>query len=243
MSDDVPATARHLVRSLDRAALATAQRDAEGWPYASLVMVAHDQCGRPLMLLSDLAEHSKNIARDGRVSLLFDGTGGLARPLTGARATVLGRAVAVDDAAARARYLARHPDAAFYAGFPDFRLYRVEVEQAHLVAGFGRIHWVEGAAIVLPENAPALADAEAGIVGHMNDDHGDAVQLYARMLGSDAVGWRMTGVDPEGADLRLGGDVLRLPFAAPITDAKGARVELVRLVGEARRRLGQASAA
>ncbi|MCC7275407.1 MAG: DUF2470 domain-containing protein [Alphaproteobacteria bacterium] len=239
----VAAQARHLMRGLDRATLATVQRDAGGWPYASLAMVAHDGRGRPLLLLSALAEHTRNIAADGRVSLLFDGTAGLATPLTGARLSVLGRAAAVDDDAARARYLARHPDAALYAGFADFRLYRVEVERSHLVAGFGRIHWVEGAALVLPREAPALADAEAGIVAHMNDDHPDAIQLCARMLGSAALGWRMTGVDPEGADLRLGGAVLRLAFATPVADAKGARVELVRLVGEARARFAQASVA
>ena len=136
-----------LIRDGGRAALATSQRDAGGWPFASLVLVACDPGGAPLMLLSDLAEHSRNIAADDRVSLLYDATAGLDDPLAGARATVLGCAEPCPDAAARARFLARHPSAAAYAGFADFALYRVSVERAHLVAGFGAIDWIDAAAL------------------------------------------------------------------------------------------------
>ena len=114
-----------------------------------------------------------------------------------------------------ARYVARHPDAAAYAGFRDFNLYRVSVERAHLVAGFGRIHWVDGAAVRLGQTAIGdLPDREADIVAHMNDDHADAVQLYANRLlsraGSDD--WRLTGLDPDGCDLRQGAETARLGF-------------------------------
>jgi heme oxygenase (biliverdin-IX-beta and delta-forming) len=229
--------ARRLLRALDRAALGTS---CEGWPYASLVLVAVDHDATPLLLLSDLAQHTINLKAEPRVSLLFDATAGLDDPLTGARVTVLGRAERVAGAAAKrlaGRYLARHPSAALYAGFADFAFYRIAVERAHLVAGFGRIHWIKAAELLFPtaEAAP-LAAAEADIVRHMNEDHADAVELYAtRLLGRAGTGWTLTGVDPEGADLRRGGETARLDFGDPVRDAEGARAELVRLVKEARR--------
>jgi heme iron utilization protein len=117
---DTPAqAARRLLRGLDRAGLATSQ---QGWPYASLVLAAVDHDASPLLLLSDLAEHSKNLKRDPRVSLLFDGTAGRDDPLTGPRVTVLGELAAVADPRLVARFTRRHPAAADYAGFADFHL-------------------------------------------------------------------------------------------------------------------------
>ena len=108
------------------------------------------------------------------------------------------------------------------------------IEKAHLVAGFGRIHWIDGKDLTVtpPE---ALVAAEADIVEHMNDDHADAVQLYAtRLLGLADGAWRMTGVDCEGADLRKDDSVARLPFEGEITDSTDVRKELIRLVNKAR---------
>jgi putative heme iron utilization protein len=225
------ATARRLMRSLDRATLATSQ---DGWPYASLVLAAVDHDASPLLLLSDLAEHSKNLKRDSRASLLFDGTAGRDDPLTGARVTVLGEAKPINDARLLARFTARHPSAAGYAGFADFHLYRLEIARAHLVAGFGRIHAIAAPALQSPA-APALAAAESGILEHMNDDHAEAIELYAtRLAGAQGSGWRMTGIDPEGIDLRSGGAVVRLDFPAPVGDAEGARAALVRFARQAR---------
>ena len=143
MSDDP----RTLMRARQTAALGTLM---DGAPYVSLVLVAFDADGAPLLLLSDLAQHARNIQADPRVSLLFDGTQGYADPLTGPRLTVLGKAAAQEDAAARERYVAHHPAAALYAGFADFRLYRVEIERGHHVAGFGRIAWVDAAQLLGP---------------------------------------------------------------------------------------------
>mgnify|MGYP003343331455 FL=1 len=238
MKDD-PATAVHgLLRRLDRAALATVLPEAGGdgtaWPYASLVLVALDHGLAPILLLSDLAEHSKAISADARVSLLFDGTAGLDAPLTGPRVTLVGRAAPADDLEARRRFLARHPDAAMYAGFRDFRFYRVTPERAHLVGGFGKIHWLERDALRGPPLA-GLAEAEEGIVAHMNEDHADAVQLYAhRLLKRTGNGWKMTGIDRAGIDLRKGGDVGRLEFDMPLSAVEEARGVLVSLVAKAR---------
>ncbi len=232
MVEDSVALARRLVRALDRAALATT---LDGWPYASLVLVATAPDGSPLLLLSDLAEHSKNLKRDRHVSLLFDGTSGLVEPLTGPRLTLLGEAAETQDAGDRERYVARHPGAAAYAGFRDFHLYRVKVARGHLVAGFGRIEWISAEKLIQPPPA-ALVAAEASILEHMNEDHRETLDVYANaLLNKPGQGWRMTGVDAEGGDLRRGGEVARLDFAAPVSDAEGVRAELVRLAKLARR--------
>lgn len=231
----MPRTVRSLLRALDRASLATSlPGEPAGWPYASLVLVAVDHDLSPILLLSDMAEHTRAIKADGRVSLLFDGTGGLDQPLTGPRATVLGRAERTMDERLKARFLARHPDAALYAGFKDFGFYRIAVERAHLVGGFGKIRWIEAAELA-PSQAAGLEDAEEGIVAHMNADHADAVQLYAaKLIGLAGGGWKMTGIDPEGVDLRRGGQVARLAFDVPLQSAGEARKVLVGLVGKAR---------
>jgi hypothetical protein len=230
-------TARRVMRAQGRATLATALTDAAGtWPYASLVLVALDTDAAPLLLISDLAEHTKNLKRDPRGSLLFDGTAGLADPLAGARVTVLGEIAPADDARPMERYVARHPSAASYRGFGDFRLYRLTPRRAHLVAGFGRIHWIAAGALLPPADAAAaLAAAEAGILAHMNQDHGVTLDLYAqRLLGLSGEGWRLTGVDPDGADLRRDAAVARLEFAAPVADAESVRREFIRLAALAR---------
>jgi heme iron utilization protein len=209
----------------------------DGAPHVSLVMAALDAAARPLLLISDLAEHTKHLAADPRAALLFDGTAGLSTPLAGPRVTMRGTMARIDDAAAKSRYLRRHPDAAAFAGFGDFGLWRMEVACAHMVAGFGAIGWIEPDALLPPSLvAPALAEAEAEICDHMNDTHVDAVQLYARkLLGLPGEGWRMTGIDPEGLDLRLGGTVARLAFDAPVRDASDARAALAALAARARK--------
>jgi hypothetical protein len=208
---------------------------ADGWPYASLVLTAADQDGAPILLLSRLAEHTRNLEAEPRASLLFDETVGLESPLTGARATVLGRMERSAEPRLRARFLARHPDAAGYADFGDFGFFRLSVERAHLVAGFGRIHWAERADVLFGGDWTALAERENDIVAHMNEAHADAVQLYAaKLCGREGAGWRMTGCDPEGFDLARGADGLRLDFDQPVVDAEAARAELVRLVRRAR---------
>lgn len=237
---------RALMRRQAHAALATSLADGDGArPYASLVALACDHAASPLLLLSDLAQHSRNIAADGRVSLLFDGGAGAVAagedPLAAPRLSLLGEARRCDDARLLARFVARHPSAASYAAFGDFHLYRVEPGRAHLVAGFGRISWIEAAELRFAGDAAALAAVEAEIVAHMNADHADAVALYAtRLLGRTGEGWRMTGIDPEGVDLRCGGETARLDFAdhaaVRVLDPDAARQALVTLAAAARAR-------
>lgn len=232
---DAAQSSRWLMRAEPAATLSTGM-GVEGWPYGSLVLTAVDHAARPILLISTLAEHTKNILRDNRVSLMFDGTGEYQQRLTGPRVTVVGRAEKIDDAHARARFLSRHPSAAMYAGFGDFAFHRVQPERAHIVAGFGKIDWVDAEALLTDTTGTTeLAEAEADVVAHMNDDHADAVALYANILcGKSGVGWRLTGIDPEGADLARPGDHCRIAFDKKAGTAEQARVELVRLVKRAR---------
>src|SRR5262249_5917554 len=158
-----------------------------------------------------------------RVSLLFDGTDDHTDRLDGPRLTLLGQAATVSEARLLSRFTARHPSSSTYAGFADFRLYRVAVERAHLVAGFGRIQWIDGADLLLSADVAALAEAEPAILVHMNEDHHAEINLYARQfLSRTQTGWRMTGIDPEGVDLRCGGEAGRLDFPAPVLTAEQA---------------------
>lgn len=236
---DPLAFARHVARGCDRATLAAVARGdtpEAGAPHASLVQVAFAPDASPILLISGLAEHTKNLLADPRCSLLFDGTAGLAEPLTGPRVSLQGTARRTDDPKLAARYLARFPGARMYSGFGDFAFWTVTPGRAHLVAGFGKIRWFEKFTFDIA-GAEDLIAGEAGIVAHMNDDHADAIRLYATKLAGRAPGeWSMTGVDPEGFDLREAtrGETVRLAFDGPVRDPDGARVELVRLVKKAR---------
>jgi putative heme iron utilization protein len=226
--------ARALTRSSRRAALGT--RDAEnGAPYVSLVAPATAADGAPLLLLSRLARHTRNLEADPRAALLVDDRAA-GDPMIGARLTVNGRMARIDDEAARARFLARQPGARTYAGFADFDLWRLEPESAHLVAGFGRIVDLGREALLVDtRRAGSLLAAEAEIAAHMNADHADAVALYATaLLGAPPGPWRFEGVDPEGCELGIDGWGLYLPFDQPVDGPGPLRQALVRLAAEAR---------
>lgn len=234
---DAPSATRRLIREARMGALATL--DEDGAPYASLVQVGTLPDGAPVLLLSGLARHTRNIARDARVSLLVDERR-VGDELQGARAGVKGRIARLTEPGAietaRRRFLARHPDAAGFAGFSDFAFYRIEPDSAHLVAGFGRITDVarEDLLVETADAAEVLA-AEAGAVAHMNADHQDAIALYAlHLIGTGPGDWRMIGLDPAGCDLMSGVDVRRLDFPRRATTARAMREILVELAGKAR---------
>jgi len=247
MSRDVPRikaseTHRHAVRRLLResrmATLATVLPD--GTPYASLVTVATDVDGSPILLLSALADHTRNLMARPRLSLLVDQARHLPNPQTGPRASLQGTAERVTGADLRARlerrFLARHPAAALYAGFGDFGFWRVRLERAHYVGGFARAVWIDGG-LLLPEALAAdVATLEPGVIAHMNDDHAEAVALYARVLCGlpDDEAWRLGAVDPDGLDLTGADTSARLSFDRPLTAAGEVRPRLVELARAAR---------
>jgi putative heme iron utilization protein len=220
---------RALIRALDTATLATALAgDAdEGWPYASLVLVACDVYASPILLISQLAEHTKNIAADDRVSLLYDGTGQKSDRLSGKRLSVLGRAVRDDTPGTAARYLARHPSAERYSGFSDFGFFRVEVTRAHLVSGFGRIDWIDRSYLLFAEEPAtelAVPMAEAELIAEINEDHLQIIRYLAESLGLPGDDWRMSGCDPEGFDLSFEEEIERINFPNPVLTLDEARV-------------------
>lgn len=206
-----------------------------GHPYASLVTVATDHDGSPLLLLSRLAEHSGNIGADPRLALLFDGTAAFANPQEGPRVTLIGRAVLSHEPRHRVRFLARHPAAAMYAGFADFSFYRIQIERAHYVAGFARALWLTEGLTIGAEPAARMAMAEGQILAHMNEDHRETLDLYAKaLLGRRGRGWRMAAVDADGCDLARGETVLRLAFESPVEGPEQARLALIELARRAR---------
>lgn len=224
---------RILMHEAGFAALATLEEG--GAPYASLVAMALDEEGQPILLLSRLARHTRNFLRDARVSLLVTAPAG-ADPLDAGRASLLGRISLSEDADARVRFLARHATAAGYADFADFAFYRVEVAEAHLVQGFGRILTVPGAAVTTDwAGAEPVRAAQDGIIAHMNADHADAIALYAqKLLGAPGEGWSMAALDPMGCDLQRAGTVARLEFPERVTSVAAVRQVLVALVERAR---------
>ena len=166
--------------------------------------------------------------------MLVDGTGALGDPLQGARRhAVRPWPRGARDEAVRRRFLARHQEAEFYADFPDFSFWRLHVEGAHYIGGFGRIvDFAPTDLLVDTGNAQTLLEAEPEILAHMNEDHADAIQLYATaLMGARPGAWRIAGIDPEGCDIILDGTGLRIAFASPIASPDQARKELVRLGG------------
>ena len=231
---DPKQAAKKLLRQARSGALATLMTGT-GDPYCSLVNVATQVDGAPLLLISRLAVHTKNILADHRVSLMLDERKE-GDPLEGARVMLMGTAEVTDDPDARRRYLDRHPSAEMFAGFGDFAFYRIVLKGAHLVAGFGRIVDLTRSDIVTDvSGAEALIAAEPEIVSHMNEDHAEAVRLYAtKLLGAPDGGWRCVGCDPEGLELQLDRTALRLAFPQRIRTPGVLRQVLKQLADQAR---------
>jgi hypothetical protein len=236
------AEARALIRGATAATLATA---SEGQPFASLVTPAPAPDLSPLLWLSTLSEHTRQLAAEPRCALLFTGTPEGANPQTAPRVTVTGLAGRVPDAEVpplKARWLARHPYAALYADFGDFALWRVRIVAALHVGGFARAERIRAAELAPdPAACAALEAAEPEIIAHVNADHADATEaIAAGMLGAAPGAWRLVAVDVDGCDLSDGNRTVRLAFGAPVGDAGGVRTELIRAAREGRSRLADA---
>ena len=236
---DAKSIAKNLLRTVRAGALATIDRNT-GHPFASLVNVATDSDGSPLILPSRLSSHTANLEVDSRASVLL-ATVGKGDPLAHPRLTVFGRFVqiahnATEEGAMRRRFLARHPKAELYVGFADFAVWRLAMESAHLVAGFGRASHLTATDITTDvSDARDLLDAEVRAVAHLNNDHADAVELCAtKLLGAEQAPWQVTGLDPDGLDLACGDAVLRLAFPQRITSAGRLREVLADLAKQAR---------
>jgi len=234
---------RTLVLRARAATLCTVARDPAGYPYGSLVTVAIDDVGRPLFLLSTLAEHTGNLlARPDASALLTEPLGTHDQPLALGRVTILGPCTAVPEsekAIVREAFLAQQPSAAYYVDFSDFAFYRLEPTALRYVGGFGRMSWVTADEYRVAEPDPLMA-ASTGILTHMNDDHADAVLAYARALAgiADASAATMTAVDRYGFELAAttpsGPRSARLAFDEPVSTSDEVRRAMVALVKRAR---------
>ncbi len=215
--------ARCLARAARMGTLATS---AEGQPFASLVTPATAPDGSVLLLLSDLAEHTRHLRADPRCAVLVSGPAEEVNPQTAPRLTVTGLAAPDASPALKARYLAVHPYAALYADFGDFKLWRMQPLNGLLVAGFARASRLR-AADLAPDAAgvAALEAAEPAILAHCNHDHADALSRIAGVPGA----WRMATADVDGCDLACGERVIRVAWPAPAASAEDVRRALVRL--------------
>jgi hypothetical protein len=229
--------AKSLLRTTRVGTLATLDRNT-GHPFASLVNLATDSDGSPVILVSRLATHTANLETDARASLLLAEMGkgdALAHP----RLTVLGRFQPLErttDETGRRRFLARHPKSELYADFPDFAFWRMTVASAHLNGGFARAADLTATDVLTDiTGAEELIAAEEGAVAHMNTDHAEACRLYAtKLLGAPDGAWRCVGVDPDGLDLQLGQTGLRLPFPQRVAGPGALRAILRELADTAR---------
>jgi heme iron utilization protein len=233
------AVAKQLLRGTRAGALATIDRNT-GHPFSSLVNVATDADGSPLILVSRLSTHTANIEVDPRASVLLASTG-KGDPLAHPRLTILGTFAnifrdAPDAARVRRRFLSHHPKSALYASFGDFTFWRLQVASAHLNGGFARAADLKAADVITNlEGAAEIVEIEESAVEHMNADHPDAVRLYATKLFGEADGaWEVTGIDPDGLDLALGDRIVRMPFAERVTTGLALRKTLAEWAVRAR---------
>ncbi len=231
-TQDSPAwAARKLLRAARAGTLATS---IDGQPFASLVTPATAPDGSILLLLSDLSEHTRHLRADGRCAVMVQGAADGPNAQTAPRVTVTGLAAIEPDW--RPRWVTIHPYAAFYAGFGDFHLWRIQPGGGLFVGGFARAHRLRRADLVV--DAPEVAAAEPHIVAQCNDDRAAALDAIAAMHGEAGSGWRMVACDTDGFDLALDDVVRRIPWPAPLDGPGAIRAAMVELtrVAEASQR-------
>lgn len=235
--------ARTLVAQISTGTLCTLAIEPEGYPYGSFVTVAYDK-GNPVFLISGLAEHTRNLERDPRASLLVAESGS-ADPLANGRVTLLGPCTRVegDDGRARAAFLAVHPNAAYYADFRDFAFWMLRVNAIRYIGGYGRMSWIGHDDWQAAEPDP-LGPAAADLIAHMNSDHADAMVRYCKAFSkaTDVTAATMTGVDRYGFEMSArtakGPRPVRLAFATPVSTPDEVRAALVAMAKDARSKLG-----
>lgn len=227
MSDQA-LTARRLLNHMSVGVLSSHSIDVEGYPFGSIAPYALNYEGEPAILISDIAQHTRNIKQNNRVSLtVFDPEAD--DPQAGSRLTWIGDAESVDpsDTETHDRYLRYFPSAESYFVAHDFSFYRIRLRRARFIGGFGQIFWIEPDTMLIKN---PFRETERGIVEHMNRDHSKALFHYCKMSGqADVEAVTMTGIDSEGFDLLAGKRKLRIDFDSPISTSEEARAELVRL--------------
>lgn len=236
---------RALVQSERNAMLGTISQKFAGWPFGSIAPYALTGAGEPLILISEIAEHTRNLRADARVSLLIQDSNALADPQAGARVTLMGYAMPVsapylEDASRR--YSLRFPNSASYFQAHDFSLFQIKTSKARFIGGFGEIYWLDAEEITdaaADSNLDPLAEQVLSICGHMNEDHPDALRLYAAAFAeTQAESARMIQVDSHGFDMIALADSahkhLRINFPSPVARTEEVRAVMVEMVRNAR---------
>lgn len=219
--------ARALLRASRAGTLAT---NGDGQPFASLVTPATAPDGSVLLLLSGLSEHTRHLRVEPRCAVMVAGPPTEVNPQTAPRLTVTGLAAPEPDPALKARWVALHPYAAFYAGFGDFQLWRIEPKAGLYIGGFASATRLRQADLAWdPAAVTAIAAAEPNVLAHCNDDHAEALDRIAAAHGMSGFGWRMVACDVDGCDLACDELVCRIPWSGAVADTAGIRSELVRL--------------
>lgn len=238
------ADARSLLRRARTSVLCTISKKISGWPFGSIAPYALSARGEPILFISTIAEHTRNIEADDRVSLLAQEGSSDGDAQAHARITLLGRAKPIreeDLRDARARYLSRVPSAAAYTNAHDFRFYVVEPEHVRYIGGFGKIFWLDSARLLFDRDTDPLAQSARHVLDHMNHDHAEAVALYCRAFkGVSARTASMVSIDQFGFDVECRSPDLRLrfDFDEPAT-ADTIRERAVEMARRARDLLGE----
>ncbi len=225
--------AQQFLFSAQKGVLSTHSAKFKGYPYGSVAPYVVNHQGMPVILISNLAEHTKNIAHNAQVSLLaFSNEGDLQE---NARLTLLAKAEQTDkeNDLLRARYLRYLPQAESYFDAHDFSFYTLYITQARYIAGFGKMGWVEGDDFQIPSNP--LFTEEVGILDHMNQDHVENLKAYCRhfhQVNPETI--EMIGIDSLGFDVRTENQQLRFNFAHTISNAQEARTALVDMAKQCR---------
>ena len=224
------ADVKRLMRLARTGALATLEAQG-GAPLTTLIGVASDFDGAPLFLMSTLSRHTRNLANDPRASLLLTGRPERGDPLNHPRVTLSGRVERCAASRAKARYLQRNPKAGLYAGFADFALYQLRIEDVHFNGGFGRAAPLTPSEVLIARDGEAaLAEAEERLIAEVNALGQPALARLAGRHPSRPV-WRAIGLDADGLDLAAGGRAARAQFAAPTHDPGTWRASLKQLLG------------
>ncbi|HEY8492580.1 MAG TPA: DUF2470 domain-containing protein [Myxococcota bacterium] len=233
--------ARALLRRTPAGVLSTWSQSMPGYPFGSLAPFAMTHEGRPLLWVSRLAEHTRNLAAEPRACLTVTEAGG-GDPQALGRASVLGEAHQAPEAeheALAARFFALFPEQREYEQLGDFCFWWIEPVRVRWIGGFGEIGWIEREEWLL--DTPEWQLGERRIVEHMNQDHRDALAAMLRARGEEPREPSMVACDPEGFHVRSGGRVRWIPFARPCRTADEVRAEMVRLAREARAKAGEAA--
>jgi len=236
MTNDIDAQVRSLLLKSDFGTLSTHSVDCPGYPFASIVPMGFDDFNRPILLLSRLAQHTRNIIENAKVSLFLSDAHLCSDKdvQTCSRITLLAGVKRLDidaDASTVQRYCRFYPQAESYYKDLDFDFYRLEPVKVRFIAGFGQIHWVAPERLFTAN--PLSFEIEMDIVEHMNRDHRDALVKYCQQVGlilPRGFEPEMVGVDAFGFFQRVGERIMRFDFSQPVANANEVRKVLIEML-------------